>query len=159
MPLHPAAENRAILVWKEWLGGPLCESVHQMFREHLVCGGLPWGLRQERIRLQCGRPRFDPRVGKIPWRRKWPPTPVLLPGESRQRSLVGHSPWGCKGSDMTERLTLVCARLVRHQRGRGHTEISPPMPEGPRPRGRLETSSWWAGGEGDGGEGMGRWSS
>ena len=72
---------------------------------------------------------------------------------------MGHSPWGCKGSDMTERLTLVCARLVRHQRGRGRTEISPPMPEGPRPRGRLETSSWWAGGEEDGGEGMGRWSS
>ncbi|XDA86191.1 hypothetical protein R6Z07F_015941 [Ovis aries] len=33
---------------------------------------------------------FDPWVGKIPWRRKWPPTPVFLPGESHgQRSLVG----------------------------------------------------------------------
>ena len=29
------------------------------------------------------------------WRRKWQPTPVLLPGESRgQRSLAGHSPQG-----------------------------------------------------------------
>ena len=27
----------------------------------------------------CWRPRFDPWVGKIPWRRKWQPTPVLLP--------------------------------------------------------------------------------
>ena len=27
-------------------------------------------------------PRFDPWVGKIPWRRKWQPTPVFLPGES-----------------------------------------------------------------------------
>jgi len=32
-------------------------------------------------------------VGKIPWRRAWQPTPVLLPGESRgQRSLAGYSP-------------------------------------------------------------------
>ena len=36
-------------------------------------------------------------VGKIPWRRKWQPTPVFLPGESHgQRSLVGYSPWGRK---------------------------------------------------------------
>ena len=36
-------------------------------------------------------------VGKIPWRRKWQPTPVFLPGEShRQRSLAGYSPWGRK---------------------------------------------------------------
>ena len=32
--------------------------------------------------LQCGRPGFDPWVGKIPWRRAWHPTPVFLPGES-----------------------------------------------------------------------------
>ena len=38
-----------------------------------------------------------------PWRRKWHPTPVLLPGESRgQRSLAGYSPWGCKELGMTE---------------------------------------------------------
>ena len=43
------------------------------------------------------------RVGKIPWRRAWRPTPVFLLGESyRQRSLVGYSPWGHKESDMTE---------------------------------------------------------
>ena len=46
---------------------------------------------------------FDPWVGKIPWRRAWQPTPVFLPGESHgQRNLVGYSPWGRKGSDMTE---------------------------------------------------------
>ena len=39
---------------------------------------------------QCGRRRFDPRVRKTPWRRKWQPTPVLLPGKFHgQRSLVG----------------------------------------------------------------------
>jgi len=34
---------------------------------------------------------------KSPWRRKWQPTPVFLPGESHgQRSLEGYSPWGGK---------------------------------------------------------------
>ena len=38
-------------------------------------------------------------------RRKWQPTPVLLPGKSHgQRSLVGYSLWGRKESDTTERL-------------------------------------------------------
>ena len=38
-----------------------------------------------------------------PWRRKWRPTPVLLPGKYHgQRSLVGYSPWGLKESDTTE---------------------------------------------------------
>ena len=65
--------------------------------------GLPWWLR--RVCLQCGRPRFDSWVGKIPWRRKWQSTPVLLPGKSHgQRSLVGYSPWGHKQLNMTERL-------------------------------------------------------
>ena len=41
----------------------------------------------------------------ILWRRKWQPTPVLLPGKSHgQRSLVGYSPWGRLESDTTERL-------------------------------------------------------
>ena len=37
--------------------------------------------------------RFHPWTGKIPWRRKWKPTPVFLHGEShRQGSLAGYSP-------------------------------------------------------------------
>ena len=48
----------------------------------------------------CG---FDPWVGKVPWRRKWPPTPVCLPGESHgQRSPAGYSPRGHKEPDATE---------------------------------------------------------
>ena len=42
---------------------------------------------------------------KIPWRRKWQSTPVLLPGKSHGwRSLIGYSPWGRKESDTTEQL-------------------------------------------------------
>ena len=42
----------------------------------------------------------------IKWRRKWEPTPVLLPGKSYgRRSLVGYSPWGHEELDTTERLS------------------------------------------------------
>ena len=47
---------------------------------------------------------FNPWVGKIPWRRKWPPAPVFLPGKFHgQRSLAGYSLRDGKASDMTER--------------------------------------------------------
>ena len=69
--------------------------------------GLPWWLRWLRICLQVRRPGFDPWVGAIPWRRKWQPTPIFLPGEfHRQRSLVGYSSRGHKGSHTTEQLTF-----------------------------------------------------
>ena len=51
----------------------------------------------KKICLQCRRPGFDSWVRKMPWRRKWQPTPVFLPGESHgQRSLAGCSPGGHK---------------------------------------------------------------
>ena len=62
--------------------------------------GLPsWHSGKESAgQCQCRRPGrlgVDPWVGKIPWRRRWQPTPVFLPGESQgQRSLAGHSPRG-----------------------------------------------------------------
>ena len=59
------------------------------------------------------RPGFDPWVGKIPWRRKWQPTPVSLPGKSHgHRSLAGCSPWGRKELGTTERLTLTLKGLA-----------------------------------------------
>ena len=68
---------------------------------------LPGWLRWWRIWLQCGRPGFDPWVGKIPWRREWLPTSVFWPGEFHgQRSLAGYSPWGCKELEMTKQLSL-----------------------------------------------------
>ena len=59
--------------------------------------GLPRWLSAKEPTGQCKRPRFDPWVEKIPWRREWQPTPVFMPGESdRQRSLAGCTPSGCK---------------------------------------------------------------
>ena len=49
-----------------------------------------------------------PWIGKIPWKRKWQPTPVFLPGKSHGwRSLLGYSPWGRKESETTERLLFL----------------------------------------------------
>ena len=48
--------------------------------------------------------------GKIPWRRKWQPTPVFLPGKSHgQREEPGriHSPWGHRESSQRVRHDLV----------------------------------------------------
>ena len=57
------------------------------------------------------------RVGKIPLRRAWQPTLVFLPGEYLgQRSLVGYSPWGCKGSDTTEASEYIHIHARTHSR-------------------------------------------
>ena len=65
----------------------------------------PGGLDSKRVCLQCRRPGFNPWVGKIPWRRKWQPISVFLPGKSHgRRSLVSYSPWGREESDTTEQL-------------------------------------------------------
>ena len=69
---------------------------------------LPWGFRRSRICLQCWRPRLNPWVGKIPWRRESQPTPVFLPGEFRgQSSLASYNPWGFKELNTVEWLTHI----------------------------------------------------
>ena len=59
---------------------------------------------------QCKRDRRDGGsiwVRKIPWRRAWQPTPILLPGESHGRkSLLGYGPWGDKESDVLKQLSM-----------------------------------------------------
>ena len=69
-------------------------------RETPVQLGLPrWHSDKEsacwrRSHRRCG---FDHWVGKIPWSRKWQPTPLFLPGKFHGwRSLAGYSPWGRK---------------------------------------------------------------
>ena len=64
--------------------------------------GLPRWLSGKESAWQFRRCRLNPWFRKIPWRRKWQPTPVCLPGKSHGwRRLVGYSPWGHKESDMT----------------------------------------------------------
>ena len=55
---------------------------------------------------QCRRPGFNPWVGKICRRRKWQPTPVVLPGESQgQGSLMGCRLWVAQSRTRLKRLS------------------------------------------------------
>ena len=75
-----------------------------LYDSFMLSLGFPGDSNGRSVCLQWGRPGFDPWVRKI-WRRKWQPTPVLLPGKFHGwRSLVAYSPWGRKESDTTERL-------------------------------------------------------
>ena len=71
--------------------------------------GLPGGASSKEPVCQfrrCKRCRFEPWVGKVPWRRKWWPAPAFLPGKAHgQRSLAGYSSWRCKKSGVTEWLS------------------------------------------------------
>ena len=59
--------------------------------------GLPRELRFHLLMLEAQETGFDPWVRTIPWRRKWQPTPVFLPGKSHeQKSLAGYSPWNLR---------------------------------------------------------------
>ena len=72
------------------------------------------------------------------WRRKWHPTPVLLPGKSHgRRSLLGYSPWGREESDMTEQLHFYFS-LSCIGEGNGNP-LQCSCLENPRDRG-----AWWA---------------
>ena len=68
--------------------------------------GFPRWLSGKESTCQCRRSRrhrFKSCVRKRPWRRKWQPIPVFLPGKAHgQRSLMGYSPWDCKKLDTTE---------------------------------------------------------
>ena len=73
----------------------------------------PGGASGKESTCLCRRPKrsgFDPWVGKIPWSRKWQPTPLFLPGTFHgQRSLAGCSVWGHRESDMTEHICCCCS--------------------------------------------------
>ena len=79
-----------------------------------TCGststGFPWWLSDKKICLQCRRPRFDPLVGKIPWRRAWQPTPVCLPREFHGQRNLGAAVQG-----VTKSLTCLSDSAAAHQ--------------------------------------------
>ena len=75
------------------------------------------GLFQGRVELRHG---FDPWVGKIPWRRKWQPTPVFLSGKPHgQRSPVGYSSEDHKELFMTKH-----THTAEHIRGHASVQES-----------------------------------
>ena len=110
------AQNRIILynkIVKKCRNNKIClflnstEIPHMHTYKHLLVFTetleLPMWLSGKESACQCRRCGFHPWVGKIPWRRKWQPTPILLPEKS-------HGAWqvavhGClKELDMTQQL-------------------------------------------------------
>ena len=74
---------------------------------------LPRWYSDKEATCQCRRCRFDPWVRKIPWSRKWQPTPAFLPGKFHgQRSLAGCSPYSHTELDMTEQTICKTTRQL-----------------------------------------------
>ena len=86
--------------------------------------GFPGSSVVKESACQCWKHKthgFDPWVVMIPWRRKWQPTPVFLPGKSHeQRTLSGYSPRDHKESDTTEPLSTSTHTHIYMCWGGGH---------------------------------------
>ena len=100
------------------------EALHQV-QEHLLAFSLTLNIRwfllltMIHLRIQTFSLISSISISKVnytgrPWQsRKWQPTPVFLPGKSHGwRSLAGYSLWGCKESDMTERLLFLSLEVL-----------------------------------------------
>ena len=84
------------------------------------CQGFPGSAEVKSICLKCGRPGFNPWVGKIPWRRKWQSTTVFLSGESHgRRSLVGYNPWVAKSRTRLSNFTFTFTCQGLREQGEG----------------------------------------
>ena len=91
---------------------------HESQNIHIdVCGqnwASPRWLSGKEFSWQCWRLGFDSWAGKIPWRRKWQPTPAFLPGEFQgQRSLVGSSLQVRKELNTTEVTQYSCMHNIQ----------------------------------------------
>ena len=77
-----------------------CWTTREVWHVAHFIGGKRNGLRRW---FTKGQVHGGGEIRKIPWSRKWQPTPVFLPGKFHgQRSLAGYSPKGCTESDITE---------------------------------------------------------
>ena len=96
-----------------WLGnqeslskGERSEDVYHTdyhLREGLRTCGSPGGSVVRNLPVNAGHMGSVSRSGRYPWRKKWQPAAVSLPGESHgQRSLAGYSPQGHTESDTAE---------------------------------------------------------
>ena len=91
--------DRHLTIWTTRESNPvnklLTHTHTEAYTNYYIKMGLPMWLSGKECTCQCGKCGFTPWVGKIPWSRKWQPTPGILPGKSHgQRSLMGHIPSG-----------------------------------------------------------------
>ena len=112
-------KNSNVAAWTAMINSTRGLKMENSFSEHLTCKREAWqvttqlafhsiilgfscGSAGKKICLECRRPRFDPWVGKIPWRRERLPTPAFWPGEFHGL----YSPWDHRGSNTMEPLSL-----------------------------------------------------
>ena len=115
--LHSRLSGCRWVITPWWLSGSLrCHKVilKNDFTGSRIIIWLPRWFSGKKSSCQCRKHGCDPRVGKIPWRRKWQPIPVFLPRKfHRQRSLVSYSPWGGKELDaIAHTRTIIYSRMV-----------------------------------------------
>ena len=100
------AFNLCLCVWHRHGVGHASATTQNTTQKYCCFLGFSGGASGKEPGCQCRRlktRRFDPWLGKVPWRKKWQPTPVFLPGKSHgQRSLGGYSTQSCTESDTTE---------------------------------------------------------
>ena len=86
----PCTADRLLIIWAT-IVQLSCELANLKFM------GSPGGSDSKKSACNAGDTEDSSSVRKIPWRRKWQPTLVFLPGQSHgQRSLEGYSPWVTK---------------------------------------------------------------
>ena len=106
---HPSATNVHCPWWDKFTFA--CTLMVRFYVAPWYPQLFPGGTNRKESACQCRRHkrcRFGPWSGRIPWRRKWQPTSVFLPGKSHgQRSLVGPSPLGHRvGHDWVAELNV-----------------------------------------------------
>ena len=105
--------------------------------------GFPGGTSDKESACQWRRWKrssFDPWARKIPWRRKWQQTPIVLPGKFHgQRTLVGYHPRDHKESDMTEIMSIW---ILRGNKYSVHSYWE--LPQSPRVDKDVSEVSWMA---------------
>ena len=108
---HASQEEACSLVVPAQNDGSLSFFFSSISFPQLPTWGFPRWLNDREFACQCRSLRFNPWVGKIPWSRKWQPTPVFLPRKSHgQRRVAGCSPW---------------SHRVRQDRTHTHTHTPP----------------------------------
>ena len=92
-------------------------AAHVLMGESISTFGPPRWLSGKDPTCQCGRHGFDPWVKKIPWSRKWQPTPVFLPGNS-----MDSGGWQAHGVHRVAKVSDTTEQLNNHLRLYGGCE-------------------------------------
>ena len=121
LPLRPSSQKpKTPIIKKKYQANPTWGTLYQIPNQYSSKLGLPRWFGGKEPTCQCRKLRrcgFHSWVRKIPWRRKWQPPLVFLPGKSHgQRSLVGDSPWRCKELDTAEHACTYARDLIIPQR-------------------------------------------